>query len=194
MKNLKSKLKQVFNHIITKIFKWLERNVFKLIFGVLKQYLGGFCLAFTQNVSVVAFSERIVRLRYILFSRIMISIIILIYLNQINLMNGLKCMKKTGMTWNVWSKLNELKSALKSTMAQFILKSETNIQYSKCRLDAYSPNHTLKRGFGLISSNDIIIRSITSLNEGDTIRVKLHDGIFEAIVKRCRMEWNSKIW
>tara|TARA_B100000945_G_C20378757_1_gene596036 strand:- start:233 stop:1537 length:1305 start_codon:yes stop_codon:yes gene_type:complete len=107
------------------------------------------------------------------------------YVNNLSFTN-LQYMKNNFDLQN--NKLNELKSALKSTMAQFILKSETNIQYSKCRLDAYSPNHTLKRGFGLISSNDIIIRSITSLNEGDTIRVKLHDGIFEAIVKRCRME------
>jgi exodeoxyribonuclease VII large subunit len=58
------------------------------------------------------------------------------------------------------------------------------IHYDKQMLTLFNPQHILARGYALVHHGDQLVRSATTLQSGDTLRVTLHDGTIDVTVAR----------
>ncbi len=75
---------------------------------------------------------------------------------------------------------------LKSTFIEFNLRNKESFAKINSKLIALNPMAVLARGYGTIfNENNEIIKSVKMVSNEEKIKIKLHDGSFNAIVK----EW-----
>jgi exodeoxyribonuclease VII large subunit len=57
------------------------------------------------------------------------------------------------------------------------------LEHAAGRLRALSPRSTLERGYAIVRTGDVIIRSATAVRTGDPVDVEVADGHFGARVE-----------
>lgn len=70
-------------------------------------------------------------------------------------------------------------------MDRLLRQFTSQVECLSHRLNAFSHEHTLKRGFALIRQNDTIIKT-ADVKENSELCVVLQDGFIDVVVKRCR--------
>lgn len=63
-----------------------------------------------------------------------------------------------------------------------------HIQYLKTKLDAFSHQNTIKRGFCIIRDGARIVKSISYVKQDSDLCVVMQDGFLDVVVKRCRLK------
>lgn len=75
----------------------------------------------------------------------------------------------------------------KQMLLNTVLSHQQNVRLNFSRqlqlLDSYSPINTIKRGYSIVSSDTKIIRNIHEVQIDESIKIKVTDGVIEAIVK-----------
>jgi exodeoxyribonuclease VII large subunit len=65
---------------------------------------------------------------------------------------------------------------LRRAPALTIERRRARVEQSAARLRALSPRATLERGYAIVRRDDAVVRSVTSVDAGDTLEVELSDG------------------
>lgn len=86
----------------------------------------------------------------------------------------------------VVNSLNGIENSVKSKCEQLTVKLDKTVN----KLSTLNPMSVLKRGYGYVSNNNGVVKSVSQVNVGDNVQVELHDGNFSATV--TRKEVNSK--
>ena len=69
-------------------------------------------------------------------------------------------------------------------MKQFEHKQSLQYANMLSLLDAYSPLKILERGYAITYQDDHIIKSVSDIQQGDTIKVRMQDGFLHANVEK----------
>jgi exodeoxyribonuclease VII large subunit len=104
-------------------------------------------------------------------------------------------LEKTSPQWKVSQALqhmDELNMGISHSMFHRLQIEQTALQYFTVHLQSLDPQQILKRGYALVNDNQgKLINSISKVNPGQNISVRLHDGRISAGVHKT--EPNSKI-
>lgn len=76
------------------------------------------------------------------------------------------------------------KDTLVYAMKQFEHKQSLQYANMLSLLDAYSPLKILERGYAITYQDDHIIKSVSDIQQGDTIKVRMQDGFLHANVEK----------
>ena len=80
-------------------------------------------------------------------------------------------------------RLGQLRLNLNHHEKQQLMLRQQQLKEKIRLLDAYSPLKILGRGYGLIAQNGHLVRSIQEVNINEELRIRLHDGQIQALVK-----------
>ena len=77
--------------------------------------------------------------------------------------------------------LLKLASELESA-AQMVVK-EKRIEFTEkvAKLEALNPMSVLTRGFSAVYKDDMLIKTVSDINDNDRIRIRMKDGSFHAV-------------
>ena len=83
-------------------------------------------------------------------------------------------------------RLDELDTRLQHAMQRYLQQRQDKLQLQVGKLHALSPLATLERGFGIIRQheNGQIVRSVQTLQTGQTVYTQLADGQFESVITK----------
>jgi len=90
-------------------------------------------------------------------------------------------------------RLSELKKHLSKAIITYLDKTKLQVQLFKCKLDSFSPLHTLNRGFCIAydEKTNGIIKGIQDLHIGDKVFLHLKDGQAICIVKKIASNYKK---
>lgn len=90
-------------------------------------------------------------------------------------------------------RLNYLNTNLKSNIIKLYQHKEHQYQIQLTKLNSLNPLKTLEKGFGVITKEQKLIRSVSDVNLDDTIDIEIIDGTIrtKVIEKREKMEKNK---
>ncbi|MDO4500138.1 MAG: exodeoxyribonuclease VII large subunit [Erysipelotrichaceae bacterium] len=84
---------------------------------------------------------------------------------------------------NIDMQITNYQKLMKLNLDKKIFKINNNLKNCSDLLNAYSLNSTLKRGFSIVSVNNKIVSSVNDLKVGDTVDIRLSDGIRKGSIK-----------
>jgi exodeoxyribonuclease VII large subunit len=103
--------------------------------------------------------------------------------------NKLKAIEKSGALKDPVVKINDSRRNLLYLSERLTDVAQKTIDTNKIKfsrlagkLDALSPLKVISRGYALVSSNSGIVKSVKNINKGDSVKVELSDGSFNATV------------
>lgn len=82
--------------------------------------------------------------------------------------------------------VTEAGNSLRHLLDQTHTIAEQTVLRQRSLLEALNPEAALKRGYSVIRSNGVVVRSITQLNPGDDVTLTLHDGSAQATVNKVQ--------
>lgn len=103
--------------------------------------------------------------------------------------NKLKAIEKSGALKDPVVKINDSRRNLLYLSERLTDVAQKTIDTNKIKfsrlagkLDALSPLKVISRGYALVSSDSGIVKSVKNINKGDSVKVELSDGSFNAMV------------
>ncbi|MDE6580825.1 MAG: exodeoxyribonuclease VII large subunit [Ruminiclostridium sp.] len=78
--------------------------------------------------------------------------------------------------------LNRSFELIKKDFVNLISKKEMQLKNTAELVDAFDPFKTLERGYSIVFKDNAAITSVSSLKEGDKIKIKLSDGEINALI------------
>jgi exodeoxyribonuclease VII large subunit len=79
---------------------------------------------------------------------------------------------------------------LKASLARQVMNALTDARHdiatTRSLLQAYNPQHVLRRGYALMRSKDALVRSVSQLTVGDIVEVQVNDGLINANVIKVK--------
>ncbi len=78
--------------------------------------------------------------------------------------------------------LKEARERLQQSIESSLRDFAQNLRLSRQVLNAFNPTAALKRGYAIVKSEGLLIRSITSVNKGDALAITVADGTINAKV------------
>ena len=103
--------------------------------------------------------------------------------------NKLKAIEKSGALKDPVVKINDSRRNLLYLSERLTDVAQKTIDTNKIKfsrlagkLDALSPLKVISRGYALVSSDSGIVKSVKNINKGDSVKVELSDGSFNATV------------
>lgn len=105
--------------------------------------------------------------------------------NRLDLLARSRCLSDPlQIVYTKQMQLDHLTSEMKSAYSIEIKENKTRFTSLASKLDALSPLKVLSRGFAYAESNGKCITSVSAINTGDSINVRLTDGQLECRVER----------
>lgn len=80
--------------------------------------------------------------------------------------------------------LNRSFELIKKDYVNLISKKEMQLKNTAELVDAFDPFKTLERGYSIVFKDNAAITSVSSLKEGDKIKIKLSDGEINALITK----------
>lgn len=87
---------------------------------------------------------------------------------------------------NRLNNVTRLTRRITNTSNTLLVAKNNKIDIAKIKLEANNPENLLEKGYSYITKNNKIIKSIDSINNGDTIVNKLKDGEIYSIVNKTK--------
>lgn len=79
--------------------------------------------------------------------------------------------------------LERLSTAVTNGYKMKVMQQQKRFAFCVSKLDALSPLSVLTRGYAIPMKEDTVVKSAGQLNSGDDIKLKMHDGIVDCVVK-----------
>ena len=79
--------------------------------------------------------------------------------------------------------LAALEVRLQAAVNNALQQKQNRVERALLRIRASGPMETMKRGYAVVMKNNALVRSVSGVQTGDTLRILLADGTIEAVVR-----------
>lgn len=82
--------------------------------------------------------------------------------------------------------VNALFSVIKKDFSSLVAEKELQLKKAAELIDAFNPMNTLNRGYSLVLKDGVTVLSVSDVEKGNKITVKMADGEFDAVIESVK--------